>query len=183
MNELEQNNPENIIDKLSDNNKIFLNELISNEKIGKKILYIVFDFLDENVESLKSLDIWIDGEVTQVVELLKTSDTIKLIDLFVQVKQYQIDSIKLSDVDFDKIIAKLKRDVATLKKKLAQPSKLINTKQFEERYGLTRVQQKGLRGKITDPLPYSMVNDKTIMYEPEEVEKWLDNYKGRMKSK
>ncbi len=44
MNELEVDNPEIIIDKLSNNNKIFLNELIGNSKIGKKysILYLIF---------------------------------------------------------------------------------------------------------------------------------------------
>jgi len=177
MNELEVDNPEIIIDKLSNNNKTFLNELIGNSKIGNKILYTVFDFLDENVESLQSLDLWIDGEITQIIEQLNTNNTIKLIDLFVQLKQYKLNHVSLSNMDMEKIITKLKRDVAILNKKVSQPSKYINTKQFEDRFGLTRLQQKGLRGKIHDPLPHTVTNGKTILYDPEEAEKWLANYK------
>ncbi len=126
---------------------------------------------------MQILDKWIDGEVTQIIEQLNTNDTIKLIDLFVQLKQYQLNHVNISNIDLEKIITKLKRDVATLKKKASQPSKYINTKQFEDRFGLSRLQQKGLRGKINDPLPHTITNGKTILYDPEEVEKWLENYK------
>jgi hypothetical protein len=121
-----------------------------------------------------------NGGMSEFIQSLDAEGTLNFIDLIIDFKKQEIEFTE-DDVDFSKVISKLKRDVATLKKKLAQPSKLITTKEFEERYGLSRRQQKGLRGKITDPLPYSMINNKTIMYEPEEVERWLENYKGRIK--
>ena len=164
-----------MIENLSNENKIFLSELSS--KIGDKVFYLIYGYL--NSESLIDYDEMSDGGIADLIDELDSDDTLNFIELLIDFKKQELVETQ-EEIDYSQIIKKLKRDVATLKKKLAQPSKLINTKQFEERYGLTRVQQKGLRGKITDPLPYSMVNDKTIMYEPEEVEKWLENYKGRM---
>ncbi len=161
-----------MIENLSDENKIFLSELSS--KIGDKVFYLIYGYL--NSESLIDYDEMSDGGIADLIDELDSDDTLNFIELLIDFKKQELVETQ-EEIDYSQIIKKLKRDVATLKKKLAQPSKLINTKQFEERYGLTRVQQKGLRGKITDPLPY----DKTIMYEPEEVEKWLENYKGRMK--
>ena len=164
-----------MIENLSNENKIFLSEL--SLKIGDKVFYLIYGYL--NSESLIDYDEMSDGGIADLIDELDSDDTLNFIELLIDFKKQELVETQ-EEIDYSQIIKKLKRDVATLKKKLAQPSKLINTKQFEERYGLTRVQQKGLRGKITDPLPYSMVNDKTIMYEPEEVEKWLENYKGRM---
>jgi hypothetical protein len=169
-------NLDKIVENLPNNSKIFLSDMV--DEIGEKIFYIIYGYL--NADSLIEYDEMTSGGITSFIQELDNKSTLNFIELIVDFKKQEIELVEDS-VDFTKIISKLKREVATLKKKLAQPSKLINTKQFEERYGLTRVQQKGLRTKITDPLPYSMVNDKTIMYEPEEVEKWLENYKGRMK--
>jgi hypothetical protein len=169
-------NLDKIVENLPNNSKIFLSDMV--DEIGEKIFYIIYGYL--NADSLIDYDEMTSGGITSFIQELDNKSTLNFIELIVGFKKQEIELVEDS-VDFTKIISKLKREVATLKKKLAQPSKLINTKQFEERYGLTRVQQKGLRTKITDPLPYSVVNDKTIMYEPEEVEKWLENYKGRMK--
>lgn len=168
-------NLDTMINNLSDNNKIFLSTL--SEQTGDKIFYIIYGYL--NSESLVDYDEMTDGGMSEFINELDSENTLNFIELLIGFKKQEIELTE-DEVDFDKIIVKLKRDVATLKKKLAQPSKLINTKQFEERYGFTRLQQKGLRGQ-KNPVPYSMMNQKTIMYEPEEVEKWLENYKGRMK--
>jgi len=168
-------NIDKIVENLSDNSKIFLSDMI--DKIGEKIFYIIYGYL--NTDSLIEYDEMTSGGMSSFIQELDTQSTLNFIELIVDFKKQEIELIE-GDVDFTKIISKLKRDVATLKKKLAQPSKLINTKQFEERYGFSRLQQKGLRGQ-KNPIPYSMMNQKTIMYEPEEVEKWLENYKGRMK--
>ena len=141
------------------------------DKIGEKIFYIIYGYL--NTDSLLEYDEMTSGGMTSFIQELDNKSTLNFIELIVDFKKQEIELIE-DDVDFTKTISKLKRDVATLKKKLAQPSKLINTKQFEERYGFTRLQQKGLRGQ-KNPIPYSMMNQKTIMYEPEEVEKWLEN--------
>ncbi len=58
----------------------------------------------------------------------------------------------------------------------------ITTKQFSILYGLSANQQKGLRQKITDPLLHLKLNETSnILYNRLEVEKWLENYKGKMK--
>lgn len=165
-----------MIENLSDENKIFLSELSS--KIGDKIFYLIYGYL--NSENLIEYDEMTEGGISDFIDELGSSDTLNFIELLIDFKKQELAETQ-EEVDYSQIIKKLKRDVTTLKKKLEQPSKLINTKQFEERYGLSRVQQKGLRSKITDSLPYSMINKKTIMYDPEEVDKWFENYKGRMK--
>ena len=165
-------NLDNMINNLSDNNKIFLSTL--SEQVGDKIFYMIYGYL--NSESLIDYDEMTDGGISEFIEELDNENTLNFIELLIGFKKQEIELTE-DEVDFDKIIVKLKRDVSTLKKKLSQPSKYINTKQFEERFGLTRLQQKGLRGKIQDPLPHTIANGKTILYDPEEVEKWLENYK------
>lgn len=167
---------EQIIERLSDSNKIFLDEMIDKDEFGKPFLYVIFDFLDPNVDNLQSVDSWLDGEISDLFSKFKSngSDIVKLVDLFVQLQHFQLESKE--EIDADKLIAKLKRDVYELKKKLEQPQTFINTKQFEDRFGLSQAQQKSLRSKIRDPLPHTITNGKTILYKTEEVEKWLENY-------
>lgn len=169
-------NLDSMISNISDNSKIFLSTL--SDEIGDKVFYMIYGYLDS--ESLIDYDEMTDGGMSEFINILDNENTLSFIELLIDFKKQDI-ALTEDDIDFEKIIAKLKRDVAILKKKLAQPNKYINTKQFEERYGLTPLQQKGLRGKIIDALPYSMLNQRTIVYDPEEVEKWFENYKGRMK--
>lgn len=168
----------NLVDNLKDCNKIFLNDLIQSDEVGERIIYIIYGLLDEEIESLNDYDEISNGGLSDIISLLNEEGTLQFIDLIVDFKKQNIELTE-DEIDFNKIIAKLKREVASLKKKLSQPSKYINTKQFEERYGLTRLQQKGLRSKIHDPLPHTITNGKTILYEPTEVEKWLENYKEK----
>lgn len=167
---------EEILDRLSDNNKIFLDEMLQREEFGTSFLYLLFDFLEPNVENLQTLDSWLDGEVSYLFSKFKTNgtDIIKMVDLFIQLQHFQLESKE--EIDADKLIKKLKRDVYELKKKFEQPQTFINTKQFEDRFGLSQAQQKSLRGKIRDPLPHTITNGKTILYKTVEVEKWLENY-------
>lgn len=168
---------EEIVNRLTDNNKIFLDEILERKELGSSFLYAIFDFLDPNVENLQTVDNWLDGEISYLFSKFKSngSDIVKLVDLFVQLQHFQIESKE--EIDADKLIKKLKRDVYELKKKIEQPQALINTKQFEDRFGLSQAQQKSLRSKIRDPLPHAISNGKTILYKTEEVEKWLENYR------
>ncbi len=168
-------NLEKTVENLSQKSKIFLYDLYC--EVGERIFYIIYGYL--NSDTIIEYNEMTNGAMSEFIQSLDAEATLNFIELIIDFKKQEIEFTE-DDVDFNKVISKLKRDVATLKKKLAQPSKLITTKEFEERYGLSRRQQKGLRGKITDPLPYSMINNKTIMYEPEEVERWLENYKGRI---
>jgi len=167
---------EQIIERLSDNNKIFLDEMIDKKEFGKSILFVIFDFLDPNVENLQTVDTWLDGEISYLFSKFQSngSNIVKLVDLFVQLQHYQLESKE--EIDTEKLLKKLKRDVYELKKKLEQPQTFINTKQFEDRFGLSQAQQKSLRSKIRDPLPHTITNGKTILYKTEVVEKWLENY-------
>jgi hypothetical protein len=167
---------EQILDRLSDNNKIFLDEMINKNEFGKSFLFVIFDFLDSNVNDLQTLDSWLDGQVSYLFSKFKTngSEILKMVDLFIQLQHFQLESKE--EIDADKLITKLKRDVYELKKKLEQPQTFINTKQFEDRFGLSQAQQKSLRSKIRDPLPHTITNGKTILYKTEEVAKWLENY-------
>jgi hypothetical protein len=163
-----------LVSNLSDNNKIFLVEL--SELIGDKILYMLYGYL--NADNLIEYDEDTAGGMSEFIEQLNNEDTLRLIELFVDFKKQTVALTK-DEVDIEIIIKQLKRDVATLKKKIAQPSIYINTRQFEERFGLTMPQQKSLRGKIHDPLPFTSPNGKTILYESILVEKWLENYKKK----
>ena len=165
-----------MVEKLNDSNKIFLSEL--NDKFDEKIFYIIYGYL--NAENLVDFDELSDGGITSFLNELDNDNTLNFIELLIAFKNQDLELTE-ETLDVTKIIKNLKRDVSTLKKKLAQPSKYINTTQFEERFGLSKAQQKGLRSKIDDPLPCTITNGKTILYEPELVEKWFENYKGRMK--
>lgn len=167
---------EAIIDRLSDSNKIFLDDVVDREEFGKPFLFAIFDFLEPNVDNLQTVDNWLDGEISYLFSKFKSNgaDIVKLVDLFAQLQHFQLES--KDEIDADKLIKKLKRDVYELKKKLDQPKDFINTKQFEDRFGLSQAQQKSLRSKIRDPLPHTITNGKTILYKTEEVEKWMENY-------
>ena len=164
------NFPQNI-EKLSDGNKIFLDKLYN--EYGEKVFYIIFGYL--NSDTLVEYDEMTDNGVSEFLQELNNTDTLNFVELLVEFNKQEIELTE-QEVDFEKVIAKLKRDVATLKKKLAQPSKLITTTQFEERYGLTKIQQKSLRTKGGDSLPFSVINNR-ILYEPDIIDKWMENYK------
>lgn len=159
------------IEKLSDGNKIFLNQLYEDH--GEKVFYIIFGYL--NSDTLVEYDEMTDNGVSDFLQELDNTETLNFVELLIEFNKQEIELVE-QDVDFEKTIAKLKRDVATLKKKLAQPSKYINTTQFEERYGLTKLQQKSLRTRIHDSLPYTIVNNR-VLYEPEIIDKWMENYR------
>ena len=167
-------NLDTLVSNLTDSSKIFLSEL--HEKIGDKIFYMIYGYL--NSESLIDYDELTDGGMSEFIDELDNVDTLNIIELFIDFKKQEVALTK-DDTDFEHIITKLKRDVAKLNKKIAQSSIFINTRQFEERFGLSKAQQKGLRGKIHDPLPSTIPNGKTILYETELVEKWLENYKKK----
>ena len=108
---------EEIIDRLADSNKIFLNNVVEREEFGKPFLFAIFDFLEPNVENLQTVDNWLDGEISYFFSKFKSngSDIVKLVDLFTQLQHFQLES--KDEIDADKLIKKLKRDVYELKKK------------------------------------------------------------------
>lgn len=164
-------NLDEMIKKLSDSNKIFLDKLY--EDCGEKVFYIIFGYL--NSDTLVEYDEMTENGVTKFLQELSEIYTLNFIELLIEFNKQEVELTE-QEVDFQKVIAKLKRDVATLKKKVAQPSKYINTTQFEERYSLTKIQQKNLRTRHEYSLPYSIVNSR-VLYEPEIIDKWMENYR------
>lgn len=160
-----------MIEKLSDNSKLFLNEL--DENVGEKIYYIIFGYL--TYDSMTEYNELTDNGLSDFISELNKNDTLKFVELLIEFNKQELE-LSEDEVDFDKVISKLKREVATLKKKLSQPSKYINTKQFEERYSLTPLQQKSLRTRLKDALPFTIVNNR-VLYEPDIIDKWMENYK------
>lgn len=158
------------IEKLSDSNKIFLNQLYEDH--GEKIFYIIFGYL--NSDTLVEYDEMSDNGISEFLQKLNNEETLNFVELLIEFNKQEIELVE-QEVDFEKIITKLKRDVATLKKKLAQPIKYINTKQFEERYSLSPLQQKSLRSKLNDSLPFIVINNR-IFYEPDIIDKWMENF-------
>ena len=128
-------NLDSMISNLPDSSKIFLSTL--SDKIGDKVFYMIYGYLDS--ESLIDYDEMTDGGIRDFINKLNDENTLSFIELLIDFNKQDI-ALTEDDIDFEKIITKLKRDVATLKKKLAQPNKYINTKQFKERYGLTPLQ-------------------------------------------
>ena len=83
-------------------------------------------------------------------------------------------------------IATLEKTIIDLSKKLSQQleqipiseKKLITVKEFDNVYSISVEQQRILRGRFNDPLPHVQIKDRgNILYNPKEVEKWLENYK------
>ena len=160
------------IENLQDDNKIFLNKLI--KKHGDKVIYIIYGYL--NSDSLLDYNYLTDGGVSEFINEFNDEDTLKVIELFIDFQRQELEYNE-DEIDLKKELSYLKKEVRKLKNKNKQPTTFINTKQFNERYGYTPVQQKGMRSKRHDPLPFTRVNQKTIHYNVEEVEKWLENYK------
>lgn len=163
-----------VIEHLCDESKRFLSEL--SDKMGDTIFYMIYGYL--NADNLIEYDEMTNGGVSGFIAKLDNTETLRFIELFVDIEKQEI-GFSETKTDIKKVIAKLKRDVAILKNKLIKPSEYITTKQFEEMFGLTSVQQKGLRSKIHDPLPYTVTNGKTILYNEIEVSKWFENYKRK----
>ena len=164
-------NLDSMINKLSENKKLFLNELYNHA--GEKVFYIIYGYL--NSDSLIEYNELSNNGLSEFINELNDTDTLSFVELLIEFSKFELE-ISEEQVDFAKVISKLKRDVATLKKKISQPSKFINTKQFEERFSLSPLQQKSLRSRLNDPLPFSVVNNR-ILYEPELIEKWMENFK------
>jgi len=101
-------NIDKIVENLSDNSKIFLSDMI--DKIGEKIFYIIYGYL--NSDPLIEYDEMTSGGMTSFIQELDNKSTLNFIELIVDFKKQEIELIE-ADVDFDKIIAKLKRDVST----------------------------------------------------------------------
>lgn len=164
-------NLDTMINKLSIDSKLFLNTLY--EKTGEKVFYIIFGYL--NSDSLIDYNELTDNGFSEFLHELSNEDMLKFVELLIEFSKQEIELSEV-EIDFEKIIKKLKKEVSILKKEIAQPSKYINTNQFEERYSLTTLQQKSLRTRVHDPLPFTIVNNR-VLYEPDIIDKWMENFR------
>lgn len=166
---------EELIEDLSLNIKDAFYSLIHLDDIRSDFLELIYIYFTYDVNSLFELNQLSETKVYEIVSKLDTLNQMRFTEFFMEITKniyLQIEDHKVLET-----IKKHKRTNYELKKKLEQPKIVINTSEFAERYGFSQSQQKGLRGKLLDPLPFICTNGKTIHYKIEEIEKWLENYK------
>ena len=84
-------------------------------------------------------------------------------------------------------IDKLENIIIDISKKLMEQSssisiadkKMITVRDFEELYSISEEAQRKLRKRINDPLPFvQIVEGGNVLYDCNEIGKWLENYKN-----
>lgn len=83
-------------------------------------------------------------------------------------------------IELNNLLDKEDKNIEVLKleerMKEIQVKKFITVKEFEKIYNISSSSQKGLRGRLNDPIPYHQkVQGGKIVYVVEEVEKWFEN--------
>ena len=181
---------EEVIDNLSDDSSNLYHKLMDFTECEDCIVEIIAAYLIYDFKSLFELNQAYDGNLYDIIASLNPVETMYLIDLFQELDREITKPIDITL--FENAIKKFKRDNAKLRKKLEQPTTVINSSQFEKRYGFTKIQQKGMRNKFIDPIPYIKIEDigkepynissKHVHYNTNDVELWLENYVVNAKS-
>ena len=181
---------EEVIDNLSADSSNLYHKLMDFTECEDCIVEIVAAYLIYDFKSLFDLNQSHDGNLFDIIASLTPIEIMYLVDLFLELDREISKPIDITV--FENAIKKFKRDNAKLRKKLEQPSTVINSSQFEKRYGFTKVQQKGMRTKFIDPIPYIKIEDigkepynissKHVHYNTTDVELWLENYIVNAKS-
>ncbi len=103
------------------------------------------------------------------IEKLKTDNEYKT-EVFSVIQSASKKEIR-EDID------KLREDVNN---KLTLPKAYISVRELSEQYSISESQQKGLRGRIKNPLPfYQDGQGGKIRYKVSEVEEWMSQQKIR----
>lgn len=175
---------EEVIDNLSVDSSNLYHKLMDFSECEDCIVEIVAAYLIYDFKTLFELNQTYDGNLYDIIASLNPVETMYLIDLFLELDKEISKPIDITV--FENAIKKFKRDNAKLRKKLEQPTTVINASQFEKRYGFSKLQQKGMRTKSNDPIPYIRIEDldkkpyiissKHIHYNTNDVELWLENY-------
>ena len=175
---------EEVIDNLSTDSSNLYHKLMDFTECEDCIVEIVAAYLIYDFKTLFELNQFYDGNLYDIIASLNPIETMNLVDLFQELDKEISKPIDITV--FENAIKKFKRDNAKLRKKLEQPSTVINSSQFEKRYGFTKTQQKGMRNKYIDPIPYIKIEDigkepynitsKHVHYNTNDVELWLENY-------
>ena len=175
---------EEVIDNLSIDTYNLYHKLMDFTKCEDCIVEIVGAYLIYDFKTLFELNQSHNGNLYDIVSSLNPVEIMYLIDLFIELDREISKPIDI--LVFENAIKKFKRDNAKLRKKLEQPSTIIDASQFEKRYGFSKVQQKGMRTKFSDPIPYIKIEDlgkepynissKHVHYNTIDVELWLENY-------
>ena len=173
-----------VIDNLSADSYNLYHKLMDFTECEDCIVEIVAAYLIYDFKSLFELNQSYNGNLYDIIDSLNPVEIMYLVDLFIELDKEISKPIDISV--FENAVKKFKRDNAKLRKKLEQPKVVINASQFEKRYGFTKRQQKGMRTKFIDPIPYIKIEDlgkkpysissKHIHYNTNDVELWLENY-------
>ncbi len=181
---------EEIIDNLSADSSNLYHKLMDLSECEDCIVEIVTAYLIYDFKTLFELNQSHDGNLYDIIASLNPVEIMYLVDLFIELDKEISKPIDITV--FENAIKKFKRDNAKLRKKLEQPQYLITTAQFTQRYSFTAIQQKDMRRKAINPIPYIKIEDlfkppynissKTIRYNTKDVELWLENYVKNAKS-
>jgi len=181
---------EEVIDNLSADSSNLYHKLMDFAECEDCIVEIVAAYLIYDFKTLFELNQSHDGNLYDIIASLNPVEIMYLVDLFIELDKEISKPIDITV--FENAIKKFKRDNAKLRKKLEQPKIVINSSQFEKRYGFTKIQQKGMRNKFIDPIPYIKIEDigkepynissKHVHYNTNDVELWLENYVVNAKS-
>ena len=182
---------EEVIDNLSIDTYNLYHKLMDFTKCEDCIVEIVGAYLIYDFKTLFELNQSQNGNLYDIIASLNPVEIMYLVDLFIELDREISKPIDI--LVFENAIKKFKRDNAKLRKKLEQPSTVIDTSQFEKRYGFSKLQQKGMRTKFIDPIPYIKIEDlgkkpynissKHVHYNTNDVELWLENYVVNAKSR
>lgn len=126
-----------------------------------------FDYM----KHIKDPDLISEEELSKVDEKLdKANDLINFYDNKHFELMFKLNNL-LNYKDKNKEVLKLEEKMREI-----QVKKFITVRDFEKIYNISSSSQKGLRGRLNDPIPYHQkVQGGKIVYVVEEVEKWFEN--------
>lgn len=152
-----------------------LTETELNEDLEAELEWFTFEELNQIEEANAIVQ-----NIEEYPELIAANEAV------VEYKEVVVEYRTTHSEELLNKIAILEKTIIDLSKKLSQQleqipvseKKFITVKDFENVYSISVEQQRILRGRLNDPLPHVQIKDRgNILYNPKEVEKWLENYK------
>jgi len=100
-------------------------------------------------------------------------------EVYINYKNNSNDELRTKIESLGQIIVDLSHKLQEQARQIPiSEKKLITVKDFEELYSIQEETQRILRRKTDDPLPFTQIAARgNIYYNPNEVDKWLENYK------
>lgn len=94
----------------------------------------------------------------------------------------KIDALDSNNLSSRNESVDLKHTLLSIEKRLSDysPKSFLTVKQLNDRYAISESQQKGLRGRIKNPLPFYQDGEGgKIRYKVTEVDDWMSQHKAK----